>query len=140
MTGGETRRVNTAPTILLVDDDAPLRVALSSVLTALGYRVLTAATSESAYSMVASSHVDAIVLDVRLPTMSGLALYTVIVNRWPQLRGSIAFLTSAADDPDVRPWLEAERCTVFRKPCPVGDVTAWVGLATRTEHRSRASS
>jgi DNA-binding response OmpR family regulator len=129
------------PTVLLVDDDAGLRAALGSILTSFGYHVLTAACSESAYALIGSTPVDAVLLDVRLPTMSGLALYTAIVSRWPRLHDSIAFLTAEADASDVSAWLEVHRCTVFEKPCAVADVLAWVAAATRPrEDLKRASS
>jgi DNA-binding response OmpR family regulator len=137
-TAGDPR--NAAPTILIVDDDATLWAALGSVLSSYGYRVLTAASSESAYSLLGSTSVDALILDVRLPTMSGLALYLAVVSRWPALRESIAFLTADADEPDVRTWLDLHRCTVFRKPCPVGNIIAWVGTATERQNDERRAS
>jgi DNA-binding response OmpR family regulator len=130
-----------APTVLLVDDDATLWAALGSVLSSYGYRVRTAASAESAYALLGSTEVDALILDVRLPTMSGLALYVAIVSRWPALRNSIAFLTADADAPDVSAWLDVHRCTVFRKPCPIGGIVGWVGEVTaRQDDRKRASS
>src|SRR5207247_9053902 len=85
-------------TVLIVDDDASLRQALESVLVGLGYRVLTAGSPDTAYALLGSELVDAALLDVRLPTMSGLALYTAISPGWPTLAGCIAFITAAADD------------------------------------------
>jgi CheY-like chemotaxis protein len=89
-------------TILIVDDDASLRAALESVFAPLGYRVLTAADGDAAYALLASEPADAVLLDVRLPGMSGLALYLAIVHRWPRLEGRIAFMSGDADAPDVQ--------------------------------------
>ena len=63
-------------TVLIVDDDASLRQALESVLVGMGYRVVTAGSPDTAYALLRSEPVDAALLDVRLPTMSGLA------SRW----------------------------------------------------------
>src|SRR3972149_4855441 len=103
-------------TVLIVDDDFTLRGALQSALVAMGCRVLTAAAPDTAYAppaaepappspLRAGGPVDAVLLDVRLPTMSGLALYLAIVHRWPQLEGRIAVMTGGADAPDGRPRL-----------------------------------
>src|SRR2546426_7874958 len=54
-------------------------------------------------------------LDIRLPTMSGLALYLAIVNRWPTLTGRIAIMTGDAEAEEVRAWLERNPCALLRK-------------------------
>ncbi|HEU5262892.1 MAG TPA: response regulator [Gemmatimonadales bacterium] len=122
-------------TVLIVDDDFTLRGALQSALVAMGCRVLTAAEADTAYALLAGGPVDAVLLDVRLPTMSGLALYLAIVHRWPQLEGRIAVMTGDADAPDVRPWLELQRCTVFRKPFRVEQLAAWLDAALLVRER-----
>src|ERR1700686_4913150 len=103
-------------TVLIVDDDSTLRGALESVLATMGYRVRSAADPDGAYALLAADPVDAVLLDIRLPTMSGLALYLAIMHRWPALDGRIAIMTGDADAHEVRSWLEQNRCTVLRKP------------------------
>src|SRR5256886_17561802 len=56
-------------TILVVEDDAALRRVLERALVRQGYRVLTAASAETAYELLASEPADAVLLDVQLPTM-----------------------------------------------------------------------
>jgi hypothetical protein len=73
------------PTILIVDDEAGLRRVLERFLERHGYRVLSAGTAEAAYDLLASEKADALLLDIHLPTMSGLALYLAIIHRWPAL-------------------------------------------------------
>jgi len=74
-------------TILIVDDDAVLRSSLESVLSSLGYRVLSTGSPDAAYQLLATESAIAVLLDVRLPTMSGLSLYLAMTHRWPQLQG-----------------------------------------------------
>jgi diguanylate cyclase (GGDEF)-like protein len=59
-------------TLLLVDDDAMNRDALSRRLTRAGYAVLTAEDGLSAVNMVAAHHVDLVLLDVMMPGISGI--------------------------------------------------------------------
>src|SRR5207245_9081187 len=80
-------------TVLIVDDAAPLRRVLGRALEREGYRVLGAGSAETAYELLAAGPADAVLLDIRLPTMSGLALFLAIVNRWPALAGRIAIMT-----------------------------------------------
>lgn len=59
-------------TLLLVDDDAMNRDALSRRLLRSGYHVLTAASGAEALEMVHANRVDAVLLDVMMPGMSGI--------------------------------------------------------------------
>src|SRR6185503_8838507 len=59
-------------TLLLVDDDAMNRDALSRRLTRTGYNVLTAENGMDALGMINSHRIDAVLLDVMMPGMSGL--------------------------------------------------------------------
>jgi diguanylate cyclase (GGDEF)-like protein len=59
-------------TLLLVDDDERNRDALSRRLVRNGYSVLTAASGADALAMVGAHRVDAVLLDVMMPGMSGI--------------------------------------------------------------------
>jgi two-component system, cell cycle sensor histidine kinase and response regulator CckA len=122
-------------TVLVVDDEAPLRRILERLLARDGYRVLTAGDAETAYQMLASEHADALLLDINLPGMSGLALYLAIVNRWPALEGRIALMSGDADAEDVAAWIEHHHCVVVRKPFDVRDVSRWVADVVRFRRR-----
>ena len=60
--------------LLLVDDDAPIRRMLTRTLAAEGYEVEAAADGGAALAAVERSLPDAIVLDVTMPGMDGLAV------------------------------------------------------------------
>jgi DNA-binding NtrC family response regulator len=125
-----------APTILVVDDEAGLRRVLERILSRHGYRVLTAGSAETAYELLTSESADALLLDIHLPTMSGLALYLAIIHRWPALEGRIAIMTGDAEAEEVRTWLEHHRCTVIRKPFNLDQVTEWVAAVLQPRGRS----
>ena len=59
------------PRVLLVEDEAGLRLTLSDRLVSEGYAVETAADGETGLSQAASGGYDLIVLDVMLPRMNG---------------------------------------------------------------------
>jgi len=124
------------PTILVVDDEAGLRRVLERILVRHGYRVLSAGSAETAYELLTTEEADALLLDIHLPTMSGLALYLAIIHRWPALEGRIAIMTGDAEADEVRTWLEHHRCTVIRKPFNLEQVTDWVAAVLRPRGRS----
>lgn len=122
-------------TVLVVDDEAPLRLVLERALTRAGYRVLQAAGPEEAYALLNSAQPDALLLDIHMPTMSGLALYIAIVARWPALEGCIAIMTGDAEADEVRTWLEHHRCLVIRKPFDLDQIVEWLRDVDRFRRR-----
>src|SRR6266700_5969231 len=134
------RLVNdTRPLVLIADDEPQLREVLQRALERGGYRVLGAGSAESAYELLAAERVDAVLLDVHLPTMSGLALYLAILNRWPALAGRIAIMTGDAEAEEVRAWLERNPCTVLRKPFNLREIFEWLSTAAQLPTRGRAN-
>lgn len=125
-------------TILIVDDEAGLRRVLERYLERSGFRVLTAGTAEAAYELLSTEQADALLLDIQLPTMSGLALYLAIVHRWPRLEGRVAIMTGDAEAEEVRTWLEHHRCVVLRKPFNLQQVADWVALVIQSNRSSGA--
>lgn len=65
-------------TVLIVDDQEDLRYALSAIVSKQGYRAFTAASGGEAMSILHSSLVDLVFLDIGLPDISGLQLIETI--------------------------------------------------------------
>jgi len=62
------------PTVVVVDNDAPVRAALSALLKSAGYAVDTYASAESFLQSDRLSSTDCLLLDVRMSGMGGLEL------------------------------------------------------------------
>jgi len=60
--------------IAIVDDDEPLREALGSVLKAAGFVTDTFASAEEFLDSPQKNNISCLILDVRLPGMSGIEL------------------------------------------------------------------
>src|SRR5213596_2799501 len=124
-------------TVLIVDDEAPLRRVLERLLSREGYRVVSAGSAETAYELLVTEQAKALLLDIHLTTMSGLALYLAIIHRWPALEGRIAIMTGDAEAEEVRTWLEHHHCTVIRKPFNLQQVADWVSSALELQEGRR---
>lgn len=59
-------------TVLIVDDDPILQVALSRRLQAQDYQVLQATSAKTALQLLAAQAVDVVVSDIMMPGMDGL--------------------------------------------------------------------
>jgi signal transduction histidine kinase/CheY-like chemotaxis protein len=72
--------LKTVPTILVVDDDTPIRSLLRQELTEAGYQVKEAANGKAALDMVRMHKPDLIILDVMMPEINGFDVAAVLKN------------------------------------------------------------
>ncbi len=64
--------------LLIVDDDDQLRTSFAKLLREEGYEVVSAASGEAGLEIVESVPLDLVILDVRLPGMSGIETFKAI--------------------------------------------------------------
>lgn len=115
--------------ILVVDDEVPIRRILSARLSMMGYQVFTAADGVEALDIFERQHPDLIVLDVMMPNLDGYGVCQAIrqISRVPiimltalsDVRDRIAGLEMGADDYMVKPFSPKElesrvRCILRR--------------------------
>ena len=99
------------PLVIVVDDDASLRQALVFLLESVGWRVVA---YDSAKSFLAgfeelTQQPGCLILDVRMPLMSGLELQRIINER--NIHIPIIFLTAHSDVPATVRAMKGERST-----------------------------
>ena len=71
--------------ILIVDDDDQLRQSFQKLLSEEGYEVRTSATGEAGLEAVRQSMPDLVIMDVRMPGMSGLEAFRAMREIEPKL-------------------------------------------------------
>jgi CheY-like chemotaxis protein len=72
--------------LLVVDDQAPIRACLSELLTEHGYVVRLAPDGFSALAEIRKEIPDLILSDLNMPGMSGFELLSVVRRRFPSIR------------------------------------------------------
>lgn len=80
-----TRPVGHGQTVLVVDDELPVLRATAALLTACGYRALTASSGEQALAVAGTVDVDAVVLDVSMPGLPPQAALAALRSADPAL-------------------------------------------------------
>jgi FixJ family two-component response regulator len=85
------------PIVFVVDDDSSVRDALKNLFRSVGLKVETYATAEEFLSSDTSSTPGCLVLDVRLPGLSGLDVQRKLAEA--NSRTSIVFITAHGDVP-----------------------------------------
>ena len=71
--------------LLIVEDDAQLRILLEAVLTQSGYKVRSAEDGFSALAEMRAEMPDLILSDLYMPGMSGFELLSVVRRRFPEV-------------------------------------------------------
>jgi FixJ family two-component response regulator len=82
--------------IAIVDDDEPLREALGSVMKAAGFATNTFATAEEFLDSATQLETACLILDVRLPGMSGIELQKELADANSAI--PIIFVTAHGDE------------------------------------------
>jgi FixJ family two-component response regulator len=101
-------------TVFLVDDDASVRKALQRLIRAAGYDVESFADAAEYLARPAPSPPACIVLDIRMPVMTGFELQSAIAGTSRAL--PVVFITGHGDE-DVRAQaLQAGAVDVLFKP------------------------
>ncbi|MBI3464622.1 MAG: response regulator [Planctomycetes bacterium] len=86
-------------TILAVDDDWYILLALDRQLSRAGYRVVTVANGREALEYAFEQRVDAILLDVQMPgALDGFSLAAALRENPKTARTPIIFVTGVADE------------------------------------------
>lgn len=103
-----------AVTVLVVDDEPPIRRFLRTSLTAQGYRVVEAETGGDALDRLNGGRLDVVVLDLGLPDIDGLrvieairhqsAVPIIVLSSRSDEKGKVRALDLGADDYVTKPF------------------------------------
>jgi len=103
-------------TILVVDDEPSMRRALRALFERSGFAVVDVASGQEALTHVAEGGpADAVVSDVLMPEISGVAFYDRLLELSPALSQRVVFLTGAARDPRVHVPIEQRGVPLLSK-------------------------
>jgi CheY-like chemotaxis protein len=87
-----------------------------------GHQTQIASHGAMALEMLAQRTYDAIVSDTKMPVMDGEGFFGELIQRFPDLRRRIVFLTGDILSREKRAFLEATGAPVLTKPCDLDEV------------------
>jgi DNA-binding NtrC family response regulator len=124
------------PKILVVDDDPDILTLLRQRLEQLEYAVSTAATGMEALGKLAGEHPDVILLDLRLPRLSGLDVLKQIKQSAPEL--TVIVMTAYASVEKAVEAMKAGAHDFLTKPLTPGHLELVVRKAFERQALERA--
>ena len=102
--------------VLVVDDEASVRVALQRYLSGRGHEVETTASGREALARMREDAFDAVIIDMRMPDLSGEQLFGELKARDPSYADRVIFTTGQLVDDTVRNFLSSTGRPCVPKP------------------------
>lgn len=119
---------NADTTILVIEDEAPIRRFLRASLESQGLKMLEAVTGQEGLTLAASYNPGVVLLDLGLPDIDGLE----VIRRLRQWSTTpIIILSARGKDADKIAGLDAGADDYLTKPFSVGELTARIRVALR---------
>jgi len=110
-----------ARSLLVVDDEAPLRSALRRFFMRRGWNVSEAEDGECARAMLLDGDrigggFDAVLTDMRMPRLSGIALHDLVVRADPAIGSRFIFSSGDTGGDEALEFFGRTHCPVVPKP------------------------
>jgi len=106
----------TAKTVLIVDDEAPIREMIAMALEMADYRVLEADNAQTAHAMVVDHQPDLLLLDWMMPGTSGIELARRLKREEATAELPIIMLTAKGEEDNKIQGLESGADDYITKP------------------------
>jgi FixJ family two-component response regulator len=102
--------------ISIVDDDPLVREGLISLMRSAGFATQAFASAEEFLSLANRDNIACLILDVRLPGISGLELQSQLTAKVPNHRIPVVFMTARDDEATRQRALKGGAVDFLRKP------------------------
>lgn len=113
-------------TVLIVDDDVPLRTAFARALDRVGYDVIAVTGSRAVLDLIDTHDPAMMLLDNHMPDASGIELIRLVRERWSPAELPIVLISGSSLQTEIDQAIEAGANDVRRKPVELGELIATV--------------
>ena len=121
----------TVRSVLVVDDDSGMAETLADILSVFGYAVTTASSAVAAVRVVTQTRPDLVLMDVRMPGLSGVEALKRMRALAPQL--AVIMMTAFARDDLAEEARRAAALAVLPKPLDMERLLALLTQVARSE-------
>ena len=118
--------------LLVVDDEKSVRDLLERVLKEAGYDVVTAANGREALDKVSELKIELVLLDIKMPVMSGMEVLRQLATNWPEI--CVVMATAVADAQTAVEAMKLGAYDYITKPFNRDDVVLTVKRAVEKKH------
>ena len=119
---GQPSDRTTTPAVLVLDDEPSIRAFLTKALKLGHFEPTVAQRGVEALELVRQRTFDAVLVDHRMPGMSGTDVYEAAVAIRPELAPRFVFMSGDVLNPDLREFAEQRDVSLLAKPFDVETV------------------
>lgn len=119
-----SREDNSRKRILIVEDEPSIGQLCRTVLTREGYDVEIAPSGRVAQELIESNSYDICMIDIRIPTLSGIELYRWLQKAKPELARNVIFTTGDIMSGETPDFLQQANRPVLAKPFTPSELRA----------------
>jgi len=112
--------------ILVIDDEEGIRMTLKMILEKLGCQVSTAGDVGEGMLLLDKDKYDLILCDIKMPGISGIEFYDIILQRYPEYTRKIVFLTGDVVSAETKKFLERTRRPTLKKPFSIQELKEFI--------------
>ncbi|MGI8498174.1 MAG: ATP-binding protein [Gemmatimonadaceae bacterium] len=102
--------------LLFVDDESALRTGVAAFARLRRFTAVTVEDGEAALAALHKTPFDAVVSDLRMPGMDGIALFGILTRDHPELAARTVFVTGDVLSPSSRDFIRGTSQPVLTKP------------------------
>lgn len=121
--------------VLVVDDEPAICKALTIALQRAGYDASAAQSGDSALVILASTHVDVLLIDLRIPDTRGDVVFELAAATHPHLRHQTLFMTGDISERASR-LVASCKCPMIKKPFELREMLAAVRALVPARQKS----
>jgi two-component system NtrC family sensor kinase len=117
--------------VLVVDDEAEVSGLMRDVLEQAAFDVAEAESGAVALELLDAARFDAIVSDLRMPDMDGVALWNAVRKKHPVLASRVVFVTGDTLSAAAAEFMRRTGCVCVDKPFVPAELVAQVQAAVK---------
>lgn len=114
------------PTLLVIEDEGPLRANIMRILAAEGYQVIAATDGDEGVRRARESRPDLVICDILMPQVDGYGVLSALRSQPETAAIPFIFLTASADKEDLARGLKSGVNEYVTKPFRIADLLAAV--------------
>lgn|GEM_PF-2082189 len=113
---GMNKQETVGGNILVVDDEPSVRALIKTTLSSRGYIVTEVKNADIALEKIKGQSFDVILVDFRMPGMSGKELYEQIASNHPEMASGVVFISGDTSDAGTRGYFKNKQLRYITKP------------------------
>lgn len=118
--------------VLIVEDEDRLRAGLMRALPSMGFAPVEAASAEAAIIQMEQHSCDVLLVDLKLPGMSGMDFFETVRGRWPHAQ--VIVVTGYGDLDAAKRAVHLDAVEFLTKPVTLAELEKAIGRACQRRH------